>query len=114
MGTGKIEKKHYFYNIIVYIIVIIAVHNMQALQAQQKKALLVWGGWNGHEPKKCVEIFAPWLESAGFNVTISDSLGIYTDKEFMRSLDIIIQIWTMGKISGAQERGLLEAQSGQL
>ena len=30
--------------------------------AQMKKALLVWGGWDGHEPKQCTDIFAPILE----------------------------------------------------
>ena len=24
-----------------------------------KKAIMVWGGWEGHEPKQCVDIFAP-------------------------------------------------------
>ena len=31
-----------------------------------KKALMVWGGWEGHEPKQCVEIFAPLLRTAAF------------------------------------------------
>ena len=26
-----------------------------------KKALMVWGGWDGHEPDQCVDIFAPYL-----------------------------------------------------
>jgi len=26
-----------------------------------KKVLIVWGGWAGHEPKQCVDVFAPWL-----------------------------------------------------
>ncbi|MGB6866897.1 MAG: hypothetical protein WBE11_14510, partial [Candidatus Aminicenantaceae bacterium] len=27
----------------------------------KKSVLIVWGGWDGHEPKQCVDIFAPWL-----------------------------------------------------
>ena len=26
-----------------------------------KKALMVWGGWEGHEPFQCVQLFAPIL-----------------------------------------------------
>jgi type 1 glutamine amidotransferase len=74
-----------------------------------KKVLLVWGGWKGHEPEQCKDIFVPWMESEGAEVIVSDSLGIYTDAEFMESLDLVVQTWTMGKISKEQEKGLLNA-----
>jgi type 1 glutamine amidotransferase len=81
----------------------------RAQAPKKKKALLVWGGWDGHEPKKCADIFGPWLESEGFELTVSDTLDAYLNKEFMLSLDLIVQVWTMGKISREQEAGLLEA-----
>jgi type 1 glutamine amidotransferase len=31
-----------------------------------KKALMVWGGWDGHEPKQSVEVFAPFLQEQGY------------------------------------------------
>lgn len=77
-----------------------------------KKALFVWGGWEGHEPKQCVDIFAPWLEEQGFDVVISHSLDSYLDKELMQSLDLIVQAFTMSKISRDQEKALLEAVRG--
>jgi len=76
---------------------------------EMKKALIVWGGWDGHEPKQCAELFAPILEEEGFEVTISDSLDSYTDGELMKEQDLIVPIWTMGKIEGPQVNGLLEA-----
>lgn len=76
---------------------------------QRKRALFVWGGWEGHEPKKCVDIFAPWLEQQGFDVDISGTLDSYLDKEKMNSLDLIVQVYTMAQITPAQERGLLTA-----
>lgn len=76
---------------------------------KDKKVLFVWGGWPGHEPEQCRDILVPWMEEEGALVTISDSLGIYTDSAFMSSLDLIVQIWTMGKISGPQQKGLLHA-----
>jgi len=74
-----------------------------------KKILYVWGGWDGHEPEQCKNIFVPWLESEGAIVTVSKSLDSYTETTLMKSLDLIIQAWTMGEISNEQEKGLLEA-----
>lgn len=74
-----------------------------------KKVLFVWGGWEGHEPEQCRDIFVPWMESEGAEVIVSDSLGVYTDEALMSSLDLVVQIWTMGKISKEQEQGLLKA-----
>ena len=75
----------------------------------KKKALMVWGGWLGHEPQQCTEIFAPYLESQGYAVTVSDTLDSYLDKELMMSLDLIVPVWTMGTITNEQEKGLLDA-----
>ncbi|MFN2140588.1 MAG: ThuA domain-containing protein [Candidatus Promineifilaceae bacterium] len=74
-----------------------------------KKALMVWGGWEGHEPKQCVELFAPMLQEAGFEVEISDTLDAYLNKEKMVSYDLISQVFTMSTISTEQLNGLLEA-----
>lgn len=74
-----------------------------------KKILYVYGGWDGHEPVQCRDIFVPWLESEGATVIVSDSLEIYRDKELLASLDLIIQHWTQGSIRFPLERNLEEA-----
>ncbi len=74
-----------------------------------KKALMVWGGWEGHEPKQCVEIFEPFLREQGFDVRVENTLDVYTEQDYMRSLDLIVQVWTMGELSPEQTKGLLEA-----
>jgi uncharacterized protein len=74
-----------------------------------KSALFVWGGWEGHEPKKCVDIFAPYLRQQGYKVRIETSLDVYCDANLMRSQDVIVQIYTMSTINAEQERGLLAA-----
>lgn len=73
-----------------------------------KKVLFVWGGWNGHEPDKCRDIFVPWLESEGAAVTVSNTLDSYINLD-LKSFDLIVQTWTMGTITGPQEKALLEA-----
>ena len=74
-----------------------------------KSALFVLGGWPGHEPKKCVDIFAPWLEEQGYDVEVSVPLNSYLDEAKMRGLSLIVPVWTQGTITKEQEKGLLEA-----
>jgi len=74
-----------------------------------KKALMVWGGWEDHEPEQCVDIFAPYLRDNGYEVEISDSLDAYLDSDRMQALDLIVPVWTMGTITPEQEKGLLTA-----
>lgn len=73
-----------------------------------KSAMLVWGGWDGHEPKQCVDIFAPLLRSDGYQVDVYDNLDIYLDRPKMMAYDLISQVWTMGTITNDQLKGLLE------
>ncbi|NSW51725.1 MAG: ThuA domain-containing protein [Anaerolineae bacterium] len=74
-----------------------------------KKALFVWGGWEGHEPKQCVDIFAPILEQDGYSVEVHDSLDIYLDVEHLKQMDLIVQAVTMSEIKNEQLKGLQEA-----
>ena len=74
-----------------------------------KSALFVWGGWEGHEPKQCVDIFAPYLQEQGYEVEISNTLDTFLDEEKIKFLDLIVPVWTMGTITREQEKGLLEA-----
>ncbi|MEZ4632786.1 MAG: ThuA domain-containing protein [Deinococcales bacterium] len=73
-----------------------------------KRALMVWGGWEGHEPKACVDIFAPLLEEAGFAVDIEDTLEVYLDETRMASYDLINQTYTMSTISKEALAALLK------
>ena len=74
-----------------------------------KKALMVWGGWDGHEPKQCIDIFAPVLRAEGYEVEISDTLDSYLNAENLLSKDLIVQVWTMGTITREQLKGLQTA-----
>lgn len=77
-----------------------------------KKALLVWGGWEGHEPRQCVERFVPFLEAEGYEVEVANTLAVFEDEEKMRPLSLVSPCWTMGEITQEQEKGLLEAVRG--
>jgi len=77
-----------------------------------KKVLYVYGGWEGHEPEKCRDIFVPWLKSEGAEVFLYDDLKCYDDSLLMAKVDLIVQHVTMGEISSSQENALLKAIKG--
>ena len=64
-----------------------------------KSALFVCGGWEGHEPEKCAGIFAPFLWERDYEVEVSGTLDSYLDEK-MKSLDLVVQVWSMGEITG--------------
>jgi type 1 glutamine amidotransferase len=73
-----------------------------------KSALMVWGGWDGHQPQQCVELFAGILEQEGFSVRVSDTLDAYLEPGLERH-NLIVQCVTMSTITQEQERALLNA-----
>ncbi|MBX3080249.1 MAG: ThuA domain-containing protein [Anaerolineae bacterium] len=74
-----------------------------------KKALLVWGGWEGHEPQKTANFWAGQLREHGYEVDVRDNLEAYADTALVNSMDLIVPVWSMGTITKEQERGLLDA-----
>jgi hypothetical protein len=73
-----------------------------------KQALMVWGGWEGHEPKQCVDIFASLLKQHSYDVDIFDNLDVYLSPK-LKNYDVITQVVTMSSITREQEKGLLLA-----
>ncbi|MBY0117098.1 ThuA domain-containing protein [Paenibacillus sp. FSL L8-0435] len=62
------------------------------------KALIVWGGWDGHEPEQVAAIFERILKEEQFEVEVSNTLESYSDAEKLMGLDLIVPLWTMGQI----------------
>lgn len=63
-----------------------------------KKAWIVQGGWDGHEPKLTSKRFAGLLEKNGYEATIFDSLDCLGDLEALMQVDLLVACWTMGEI----------------
>jgi hypothetical protein len=72
-------------------------------------ALIVWGGWDGHQPQQVAEIFQRVLKEDGFEVRMSDSLDAFKTIDSIDGLSLIVPHWTMGKISGDQLNPVLKA-----
>jgi hypothetical protein len=75
----------------------------------EKFALFVWGGWEGHQPQACAELFAGILRDDGITALVTDDLDVFTDDNTMRTTDLIVPVVTMSTITPDQERGLLDA-----
>ncbi|GLY04451.1 MULTISPECIES: ThuA domain-containing protein [Actinoplanes] len=71
------------------------------------KALIVRGGWEGHQPVACTDLFRSSLTDHGLEVVISDSLDVYTDPAALDGVGLIVQCWTRGSLTPAQEEGLV-------
>lgn len=69
---------------------------------EKRKALIVWGGWLGHEPEQVTNIFAGILREENFEVEIDTTLDAFLDEEKLKKLHLIIPVWTMGSITPEQ------------
>jgi type 1 glutamine amidotransferase len=72
-------------------------------------ALIVRGGWDGHEPEQTTDSFIPFLEAHDFVVRVEGSPAVYTEAAFMDTVDLIVQINTMSTIEPEEFAGLQRA-----
>lgn len=75
----------------------------------ERKALIFWGGWDGHEPDLVAEIFHKQLVDHGFKVEVHNDLDCLTDGDKLKGLDLLVPIYTMSSITQQQLNPLLEA-----
>ncbi len=76
------------------------------------KALITWGGWDGHQPDKVAAIFRDILHAAGADVTITDTLDAFDDPDYLQTLDLIVPVWTMSKTTREAATNVSEAVAG--
>lgn len=74
-------------------------------------ALIVWGGWSGHEPEQCAAIVADMLKEEGFTVSIATSTRAFADPG-LADLSLIVPIYTMSKIEKDEVANLSQAVRG--
>lgn len=74
-----------------------------------KRALIVKGGWDGHEPDKIAVRFKRILEELGLFVDVSDTLSAYDDLSYLKSLHIICPVWTDGELNGDRCKNIVNA-----
>lgn len=71
----------------------------------RRQALIVRGGWFGHEPELTTDFMGAFLEREGFDVRVEDSPAVYAEPGYLATVDLIVQSVTKSTI----EKDELEA-----
>jgi uncharacterized protein len=77
-----------------------------------RTALVVRGGWDGHQPVEATERFIPHLEKHGYTVRVEESTEVYADADYMATVDLVMQANTMNTIDKDHLAGLVAAVQG--
>lgn len=73
-----------------------------------KKALIAWGGWEGHTPERSAGIVRNMLERHGFAVALSQGTALFANPE-LTSYDLIVPMITMSTIEKPELQNLTAA-----
>ena len=73
-----------------------------------KKALIVWGGWDGHTPERSANIVGDMLTRHGFSVAIEPTTEAFADATLAEN-DLIVPAVTMSRIEKEELTNLLAA-----
>jgi type 1 glutamine amidotransferase len=76
-----------------------------------KSALIVYGGWSGHDPEECATIYRRWLHEDGYSVRTATETSAFADPS-IHDLSLIIPIYTMSTIEKEEVENLTKAVQG--
>ncbi|MGF1626712.1 MAG: ThuA domain-containing protein [Alphaproteobacteria bacterium] len=76
-----------------------------------REALIVWGGWSGHEPEQGAAVIRGMLEEEGFTVFVENTTEAFADPA-IRDMHLIVPIITMSKIEKEELDNLVSAVKG--
>lgn len=58
------------------------------------RALILCGGWPGHDPEAVAARFASALEEAGCEIETIRSTEAFADRAFLRHFDLLVPVWS--------------------
>lgn len=76
-----------------------------------REAMIIWGGWPGHEPETCAHIIADILEKEDFKVRLETSTEVFNDPS-IADLSLVVPIYTQSKIEEKELEKLTKAVEG--
>jgi len=76
-----------------------------------REALIVWGGWTGHEPERCAGVVAQMLEEDGFRVHLDNTTAVFAAPA-LTNMSLVVPILTMAKIEKSEVENLTKAVRG--
>ena len=75
---------------------------------RQREALIVWGGWAGHEPERCAGIVRGMLEEEGFSVRVENTTEAFADPLFEEHDLTSVDVREMAVASPGAARAVLK------
>lgn len=75
------------------------------------RALIAWGGWDGHTPDKSAAVVADMLRAEGFDVVVAQGTEGFADSG-LAAFDLIVPVITMSTIEKDQLANLVAAVEG--
>lgn len=76
-----------------------------------RTALIVYGGWEGHDPEECAAIYRRWLHEDGFTVRMATETSAFADPD-VAALSLIVPIITMSSLEKSEAQSLAAAVEG--
>jgi type 1 glutamine amidotransferase len=73
-----------------------------------RQAMIVWGGWAGHEPEPGARIVAGILEDNGFSVRVEPTTRAFADPA-LADMSLVVPIYTKGTIARDEVENLSKA-----
>jgi type 1 glutamine amidotransferase len=77
----------------------------------EKRALIVWGGWEGHTPEACARVVRDMLIGHGFAVRVENATSAFLDPA-LPSFSLIVPVITMAEIAREEVKALTDAVRG--
>ena len=74
----------------------------------ERKALIFWGGWEGHEPKACASVVADMLRAEGFATDVLEGTGVLGEGDLGR-YDLIVPLITQVQVEKDALKNLIAA-----
>lgn len=71
-----------------------------------RKAIIVWGGWEGHTPEASANVVKDMLEAQNFDVVLDSSTEAFADPK-LGEFDLIVPAVTMSRIEKEELQNLL-------
>ena len=78
-----------------------------------RRAIIVWGGWEGHEPEQCAGIVSDILAEDGFRTEVTNDLGVFGSPT-LATADLLVPIITGETLERGHANTLIEAVRGGL
>lgn len=75
------------------------------------KALIIYGGWEGHSPEETSLYMSDLLATEGYQVLRVNDLSILNDLTALREFDLIIMHWTRGDLEVSQYTNIQQVVS---